>query len=162
MPLATLPPDPIPTDEELAIIRGVQAASLTTADYIFGEMTWKRLLEERDPNAFLVRYVTEVTSFGWSLDYRDYLKSKDWKKIRKRVLASANYLCAGCGGIADTVHHRDYRPRVLNGEDDAPLVALCSECHDAVHIDNDATDAWDKAEAALAALIAMNEAKISI
>lgn len=30
------------------------------------------------------------------------------------------------------VHHRDYRPRVLRGEDDTPLVALCRHCHDQV------------------------------
>jgi hypothetical protein len=161
MPLAKLPPDPAPTDEELATIRGVPVASLTVGDYIFGEMEWQRLSQERDPNAFLVRYATDATNFGWSLDYRDYLKSKEWKKIRKRVLESADYLCAGCGGTASAVHHRDYRPRVLIGEDDAPLIPLCSECHDAIHIDNKAADAWDKAEAALAALIAMNEAKIS-
>jgi hypothetical protein len=48
------------------------------------------------------------------------------------VLAAAGHRCRACPETAQEVHHRDYRPRVLEGNDHDALVALCISCHDRV------------------------------
>jgi hypothetical protein len=81
---------------------------------------------EEDPDAFLVAYV------GWVMTnaaYTAYLASAKWKRIRGTVLRIHNHECACCGAEATEVHHRDYRPRVLEGKDLNALVPVCRSCH---------------------------------
>jgi len=66
--------------------------------------------------------------------YAVYLQGDLWHAIRARVLRRDRGLCAACGGHATLVHHRSYEMLVLQGEDDAPLIALCHPCHRAIHI----------------------------
>ena len=75
-----------------------------------------------------------------------YLFSDLWlEQFRPRVLAAANDKCVACGAKATEVHHRDYRPRVMAGEDLSPLVALCENCHDYIHYDaNREFRSWSK------------------
>jgi len=71
------------------------------------------------------------------MDYRqEYLYSKLWLKIRKRILKRDNQICAFCEGSANIVHHRSYERDVLEGKADQMLVSLCSVCHEYIHFDN--------------------------
>ena len=63
-------------------------------------------------------------------NYYEYLKSDEWKKLRKSVLRRDNELCI-CGGKATEVHHKTYA-RVGN-EPLSDLVSLCRNCHQNVH-----------------------------
>ena len=151
-PLAELPPDPRPSPEELAHFR--RPKDLPVFADGFARMFWRQAKLEADCNAFLVHFSTMVKDFCGYADYESYRQSALWKKIRKQVLASAEHTCIGCGERATEVHHRDYRPRVLSGEDLLPLVALCRHCHHTVHYDaqGKTRNDWHKEEAALALL----------
>ena len=117
-----------------------------------GELSWKSREKTRDPNAFLVPFVEDVQG------YEEYRRSPTWRRIRKAVLKKAKSVCACCGGKATQVHHRDYRPRVLSGEDLAPLVPLCKSCHKRVHYNENERKrtSWNEAEAVLAEMVARN------
>ena len=67
--------------------------------------------------------------------YDVYLKSKLWKRIRKRIMERDKYLCRDCGRGAEHVHHLSYGPLVMLGQDDSKLISLCVPCHDARHPD---------------------------
>jgi hypothetical protein len=69
-------------------------------------------------------------------DYRDYLASPLWRRIRRRVLKRDGKRCARCGGEAVVVHHRSYAPRVLDGLADEWLASLCEGCHHIVEFDD--------------------------
>jgi 5-methylcytosine-specific restriction endonuclease McrA len=119
-------------------------------------LSWRVRVSTENPNAFRVHFVPDINA------YNEYLKSPIWKEIRQRVLTAANFECAGCFDHATEVHHRDYRPRVLAGEDITPLVALCTECHRTVDGDGSkARDTWNEREAILAALVRKKEAALS-
>ena len=64
--------------------------------------------------------------------YAVYLKSKLWRRIRKRIMERDRYLCRDCGCGAEHVHHLSYGPLVMMGKDD---ISLCVPCHDARHPD---------------------------
>jgi 5-methylcytosine-specific restriction endonuclease McrA len=76
-----------------------------------------------------------------------------WKSIRKKVMDRAAGCCECCGRKATQVHHRDYRPRVLRGENLLPLVSICSDCHNFIHRipeTGKVRDSWQDQEEALA------------
>jgi len=105
---------------------------------LLADSHWRAEVKAQDPNAFIVPFVTSVPNF----DYNAYLSSPTWEAIRQTKLKAAGYQCeTGCGRRAREVHHRDYRPRVLSGEDLTPLVALCTECHQVVEQDDRAENA---------------------
>jgi hypothetical protein len=94
----------------------------------FAECEWRQALQ--NPDSEIVMFADWMLDF----DYNEYLRSSEvWKTQRARVLKKAQHLCACCGQRTRTVHHRDYRPRVMRGEDDGPLVALCGPHHDEIH-----------------------------
>lgn len=143
--LTPVPPDAEPSDEELA--KGVEGLLHfdESIRYRLARLSWRVAKKEADPDAFLVPFASEVSG------YKDYLKSPLWKSIRRRVLMAASHECACCSDKATQVHHRDYRPRVLNGNDDSMLVALCRVCHEAIHTDLDGRPRtrWNDTEADL-------------
>lgn len=117
------------------------------------ELSWRADVRRADPNAFLVPYASSVTNYG------AYLRSPEWQNIRRRKLAAVVYDCECCGHQATQVHHRDYRPRVLSGEDLSPLVALCRQCHYTIEYDDAGRkrDLWRDKERILAMLMAERE-----
>jgi hypothetical protein len=119
------------------------------------EIVWKFELRKKDPNAFLVPFASDVP------DYALYLKSPLWKAIRKKILNEAGHLCAACSGKATQVHHRDYRPRVLAGEDLSALVPLCKPCHARVHVDETGKKRidWTASDRELTQMVAAKEAQ---
>ena len=68
----------------------------------------------------------------WWFRYNTYLQSPEWEKKRKLVLDRARGICEGCGRKkAVQVHHLHYRR--VGQEMLFDLVAVCQECHDALH-----------------------------
>jgi hypothetical protein len=122
---------------------------------LMAEIVWKFDLRKKDPNAFLVPFASDVP------DYPLYLKSPLWKAIRRRVLKEAGHVCAACAAKATQVHHRDYRPRVLAGEDLVALVALCSDCHGRVHVDETGKKRadWKECDRVLANMVEAKEVR---
>lgn len=73
---------------------------------------------------------------GFWREYTDYLKSEAWAKRRAAVLKRANGRCEGClEKPATQVHHLSYA-HVFH-EFLFELVAICDECHDRIHLDDD-------------------------
>ncbi|HWD27100.1 MAG TPA: HNH endonuclease signature motif containing protein [Rhizomicrobium sp.] len=121
-------------------------------------LIWRQQVKDRDRNAFVVPFVPD------DKDYNRYRKSVAWQKIRARVLSTARGRCRCCGGKAHEVHHRDYRPRVLAGNDDAALVAICSDCHRKVHFTPEGKRRafWEDSEQALATLIGQQMSRAAL
>jgi len=166
MPLPALPPDPVPSEAEIQAViqrRGIPVRKDVTGrgdiTFALARITWKMERQAEDPNAFLVPFSTDPQAFG-GRSYEAYRNGPVWKAQRKRILDRAGGLCVGCGAKATQVHHRDYRPRVIAGEDDVPLVALCRSCHQHLHErDSRGLDpSWQESEARLLELVALHEA----
>ena len=62
-------------------------------------------------------------------NYKEYLKSDIWKKLREEILKRDNYKCVICGEKAINVHHKNYHYKVLIGIKKEYLVPLCRNCH---------------------------------
>jgi 5-methylcytosine-specific restriction endonuclease McrA len=128
--LPPIEPDPVPSEAEL--LPYFEAAKKLRSSFIsktFGLRfvalwAWRKDVLRGDPNVFLV----SSRPFG----YADYFQSNRWADIRSCV-PSCQPECACCHRKATEVHHRDYRPRVMSGDDLRPLVPLCRTCHQTVH-----------------------------
>lgn len=68
-------------------------------------------------------------------DYREYLRSPEWKQKRQQVIARAGNSCEQCGraSLNLEVHHLHYES--LFDEDLDDLEALCKTCHIAADSD---------------------------
>lgn len=163
VPLLPIPVDPEPTQAVLQRI--IQKRKLRPrAAEVFAKLNWRSERARRDPDAFLVAFQDWIFDWTeWSCsNYRQYLETPLWARIRREVLTEAGYRCAGCGSRATQVHHRDYRPRVLRGEDLTALVALCKDCHEnKVHRapDGAVRHVWQDIELALKTLVEGNESR---
>lgn len=145
--LDTIPPDPYPTDDELKPYLAGNSGVLEL-DRFIAERKWRDALIEQNENTFLVPFIGWM---GHTFDYKVYLRSSVWKAARNKVLDKAGRKCACCPRRATQVHHRDYRPRVLAGQDLSPLVPVCTPCHDL--IEGYRSKSWQNGEAKLAELV---------
>ena len=66
-------------------------------------------------------------------NYKEYLQTHHWQKIRKIKLAEAEYRCQFCNASKCqlNVHHRTYKN--LGHEKLNDLVVLCRTCHKLFH-----------------------------
>jgi 5-methylcytosine-specific restriction endonuclease McrA len=120
-------------------------------------LEWRSERQQQDPDAFHVMFSTWVPR----LNYEAYLESDLWTDIRSRVLDAAGHRCACCPSKATQVHHRDYRPRVLSGEDLTPLVPICKRCHRRVHHDGEKIrDRWQDIDRALIEMVRQKDASV--
>lgn len=72
----------------------------------------------------------------WWKAYDAYLESDEWRRKRALVLKRSAGVCEGCGvRPAVQVHHLHYK-RVFR-EMLFDLVAVCRQCHDAIHESDD-------------------------
>lgn len=72
----------------------------------------------------------------WLIEHDAYLKSREWREKRSLVMKRAGAMCEGCGtNRATQVHHRTYDH--WKKEFLWELVAICDECHDRVHDENE-------------------------
>lgn len=67
------------------------------------------------------------------MPYKDYLKTPEWARLRRLVMARSDGVCGRCRRKADVwnVHHLTYER--LGCELMTDLVLLCRRCHQAVH-----------------------------
>lgn len=70
---------------------------------------------------------------------RGFYNSPAWRRTQAAYMASRNYVCERCGGLARIVHHRRYiTPQNIHDPaialDWANLEALCIDCHNAEHM----------------------------
>ena len=148
-----LPADPVPSFDDIQ----PYLATLHFADKSvcreLAEMRWALEKSQEAPDLFQVAYSTTTLSFAGFPTYQSYLRSARWKSIRQTVLSASNWECAGCQERATQVHHRDYRPRVLTGEDLTPLVPVCRACHGKIEAAR-LGRSWQDGERILQALVA--------
>lgn len=71
------------------------------------------------------------------LKYRTYIKSKEFKEIKRRVEERDNYKCRVCGSNNEertlTCHHITYKHLYNEKEYLEDLITLCNICHKAIH-----------------------------
>jgi hypothetical protein len=157
MPLPPIPPEPNPSPAEYSKYLD-QPFTPDCPEQIrvaFAGLSWKYYARQREPNLFLVPFKPMTDT-----EYQAYLRQPLWQAIRERVLTAAGYECACCDNRATDVHHRDYRPNVMSGEDLSPLVALCRKCHRKVD-GIKGKETWNRAEALLADLVAKKDARLA-
>lgn len=66
--------------------------------------------------------------------YTQYLQSKEWKELRKSVLARDNNQCLLCSMKANHVHHVSYGHFVKHGYSlRIECGSLCKKCHRKIH-----------------------------
>ncbi len=156
MPLHPIAPDPEPTPEDLKSFHAAEGAGPPAGALELAELLWRAAKLREDRNAFLV----PVNPFD-DFRYAAYLDTPLWKTIRAAVLVTAKHRCSCCSKRAGTVHHRDYRPRVMAGRDLTPLVAVCGSCHQKIHFAGPGKtnwrDSWNDCERALASMVESNE-----
>ena len=64
--------------------------------------------------------------------YREYIKSKEWKKKRRAFIELHGRKCAACDSKNKLrVHHMSYRH--LGNERENELIILCARCHEEYH-----------------------------
>jgi 5-methylcytosine-specific restriction endonuclease McrA len=147
MHLPPIPTDPEPTDAEIdAVEKALDKRGRPDVIRRLARLGWRYERRLAAPDDFLVPFA------DWVVGYKDYLASPQWQSIRQYVLREADHRCVGCGGSATQVHHRDYRPRVLRGEDLIALVAMCKTCHERIHEGKDTP--WEEQEQRLYAMVA--------
>lgn len=71
-----------------------------------------------------------LPDLGYS-SYAEYLKSEDWKAIRKSVLSQFPNCCC-CEQAACQVHHFDYSDPVMLGLVPELLFPVCDACHELI------------------------------
>ena len=66
------------------------------------------------------------------MKHSDYIRSKNWKKLRLKVFERDNKWCQDCGVVEATeVHHLHYRNYLNEKMED--LISLCRICHGKRH-----------------------------
>lgn len=66
--------------------------------------------------------------------YADYLRSPLWRWVRDLVRQRSGGTCERCGfSQAAHTHHQTYDSVYREYDDLQSLVAVCGECHDAIH-----------------------------
>jgi hypothetical protein len=148
MPLYPIPPDPEPTESERAAIEAAHPFLPEPREW-FVRAEWRSQKEKENSDSFLAPFPPA--------GYRDYLAGDSWRRIKRKVLKAANHECACCEQRAKTLHHRDYRPRVLSGNDTTPLVPVCDDCHGKIDNFGGRPRSWQEKERILAEMVATKD-----
>jgi len=94
---------------------------------VFGDAETVRFLV----NSLAVRLTAEIIELT-TCDYKLYLRTHHWSKVRDRTLRTFHDRCAVCNsGDQIDVHHRTYERRGY--EAPADTIALCRRCHVLFH-----------------------------
>ena len=84
-------------------------------------------------NAELLLEYNKKVNILKSMNYKDYLKTEHWMKIRIKSLNNAKYSCQICNNkkCQLDVHHKTYERRGEEKYND--LIVLCRDCHSLFH-----------------------------
>lgn len=76
----------------------------------------------------------DVKFKGVVIPYDEYLKSDEWQRLRKELLAVHNYECEVCGikNVTLNAHHTHYHADMIKDSIEN-LELLCDECHKNIH-----------------------------
>ena len=66
-------------------------------------------------------------------NYKQFLNSTDWLKMRYKVLKRDDFECQYCHNKATQVHHLKYTTKAYHAEKLCNLIAVCSQCHKDKH-----------------------------
>ena len=109
-----------------AVEEAKEALGYATFEYVeeWGEVVEmaKEILASRHEEGF------EEGKEEFAEEYKIYLKSPRWLKLREGILAANNYKYIDCEKIASEVHHLSY-DNLGEFEEIADLIPLCSTCH---------------------------------
>jgi hypothetical protein len=98
------------------------------------KLEYKIILSQDFLNGWVVDFCIHFTSNKSliSINYAEYLKSKEWRDIRNRLLKERGFNCERCNSKKNLqIHHLTYER--LGFEEDNDLVILCEKCHKEVH-----------------------------
>ena len=80
-------------------------------------------------------YTFSFTGVNMTVDYREYIQSKEWKAKAKSAKQRTNYRCEQCGMLKPEhllhAHHLTYER--LGNERKSDLKVLCNDCHAEEH-----------------------------
>jgi len=82
-------------------------------------------------------------------DYaRAFYKSKQWQQVSRLYMASRNYICERCGGVAVICHHKHYITPANIGDlsitlNPDNLECLCQDCHNKEHFQKHSKAVFD-------------------
>jgi 5-methylcytosine-specific restriction endonuclease McrA len=69
-----------------------------------------------------------------SYEYRQFLKSPYWTKVKQAVLSRDNHRCVKCGYTRGLqIHHTSYNHKGLEHDNLSELMTLCGDCHQVIH-----------------------------
>lgn len=84
-----------------------------------------------DPDTYIA-ICRDCEAASHDYKYRSYLKSDEWKSVRRRKLFDADFKCERCGRLTGLeVHHKTYDR--LGAERMEDLAVLCRVCHRQEH-----------------------------
>jgi len=66
------------------------------------------------------------------MNYKEYLKSEEWKQLRKKAYTRSKGFCELCGKKAENIHHICY-PKHYSNDSLNNLLAVCERCHKLLH-----------------------------
>lgn len=91
--------------------------------------------------------------------YAEYLESKLWARIRRRVYKVCQK--CPCGKDATEIHHRSYKRQFLQGRGKIFqfLTPVCRECHEHIEFDGERKTSLDEANSRLDKIREKAEAK---
>jgi 5-methylcytosine-specific restriction endonuclease McrA len=69
----------------------------------------------------------------WWANYREYLKSVEWRELREDVFARDNYLCQNCFSRATQVPTKITRHNKTGHTPASDCIAICDDCHESLH-----------------------------
>ena len=77
---------------------------------------------------------TKVPTYYYDA-YREYLRSQEWKDLRKLVFKRDNHRCVRCGyiGTKKQCHHTNYEGVETMSFSIDQLETVCHLCHDDIH-----------------------------
>jgi len=77
-------------------------------------------------------YFEYETSVSYNDEYQIYMHSKEWRKLRKRILSERS-VCEICGATNCELHLHHLTYDNFKHEKDEDLQVLCLGCHENVH-----------------------------
>jgi len=117
-------------------VRALEKVEIKGRD-IHNQLKWNRSFSAVKNSTRLTDYdkiaslTKEILSEIKTREHREYIKTAQWKKRRKKKLEQQDYTCELCGGNANQCHHTHYDYLASDNEklEHKSLIAVCSECH---------------------------------